>query len=55
MLLDPVLHPPTVNPLLSDAENIEALRSTAAALRREIAGANAGAANDMNSAPRECS
>ena len=46
MLLDPVLHPPTVKPPPSDAENIEALRSTAAALR-EIAGANAGAANDM--------
>ena len=43
MLLDPVLHPPTVKPPPSDAENIEALRSTAAALR-EIAGANAGAA-----------
>jgi predicted RND superfamily exporter protein len=45
MLLDSVLHPPTVKPSPSDAENIEALRGTAAALR-DIAGANAGAAQD---------
>ncbi|HKG76896.1 MAG TPA: MMPL family transporter [Beijerinckiaceae bacterium] len=45
MLLDSVLHPPTVKPPPSDAENVEALRATAAALR-EVAGANAGAAND---------
>ena len=46
LLLDPVLHPPTVKPPPSDAENIEALRSTAAALR-EVAGTNAEAANDV--------
>jgi uncharacterized protein len=45
MLLDSVLHPPTLKPPPSDAENVKALRSTAAALR-EVAGANAGDAND---------
>jgi uncharacterized protein len=45
LLLDSVLHPPTVKPPPSDAENVEALRSTAAALR-EVAGANAGDANE---------
>src|SRR3954470_8053413 len=46
MLLDPVLHPLTVKPPPSDAENIGDLRSMAAALR-EVAGTNAEAANDM--------
>jgi hopanoid biosynthesis associated RND transporter like protein HpnN len=45
MLLDAVLHPPTVKPPPSDAENIEALRTTATALR-DVAGAKTGAAND---------
>ena len=45
MLLDSVLHPPEVKPAPSDADNVEALRNTASALR-SAAGANAGGAND---------
>src|SRR3954451_23177729 len=45
VLLDSVLHSSTVKPPPSDAENVEALRNTAAALR-DVADANAGAAND---------
>jgi hopanoid biosynthesis associated RND transporter like protein HpnN len=45
LLLDPVLHPTQVKPPPSDAENVEALRATAAALRA-AAGADAGAAGD---------
>jgi uncharacterized protein len=45
MLLDSVLHPPTVKPAPTDAENVQALRDTAAALR-DVAGKNAGGAND---------
>ena len=37
-LLDPVLHPPEVKPAPSDADNVEALRKTAAALREMPAG-----------------
>src|SRR3954468_10181177 len=45
MLLDSVLHPPEVKPAPSDADNVEALRNTAPALR-SAAGAKAGGAND---------
>jgi hopanoid biosynthesis associated RND transporter like protein HpnN len=45
MLLDSVLHPPEVKPAPSDAENVEALRNTAADLR-EAAGASTGGAHD---------
>lgn len=45
MLLDPVLRPSEVKPPPTDAENIQALRATAAALR-DVAGSQSGPAED---------